>query len=104
MTPKPAIEPGRRYRFSGVVQIFEVEKPWVYVPVPKRYTTLTRDLADRGLVAVTASVGTSQWNTSLLPKGDGTHFLALPAKVRKSETIAVGDKVRVSFVIRDRRR
>ncbi|MDR1605324.1 MAG: DUF1905 domain-containing protein [Gracilibacteraceae bacterium] len=36
------------------------------------------------------------------PGGDGTHFIALPAKVRAREKLARGDEVKVSFVLRER--
>jgi len=32
--------------------------------------------------------------------GDGSQFLALPAKVRQKEHIAIGDMIEVSFVVR----
>ncbi|MDR3137164.1 MAG: DUF1905 domain-containing protein [Coriobacteriales bacterium] len=32
-----------------------------------------------------------------MPMGDGTHFIALPAKVRTREKIKLGDKILVAF-------
>lgn len=90
------------YKLSGIVEIFPLESPWVYVGVPKKITEETRHLADRGLVAIVATVGTSNWNTSLMPMGDGTQFVPLPAKVRKSEGIELGGRVELSFVLRQR--
>ncbi|MFC2606109.1 MAG: DUF1905 domain-containing protein [Candidatus Nanosynbacter sp.] len=52
------------------------------------------------MVAVEATVGSSSWQTSLLPMGDGSQFLALPAKVRQKEQITIGDVIEVSFVVR----
>jgi len=37
-----------------------------------------------------------------LPMGDGTHFIALPAKVRKKENLSLGDEVEISFETRIR--
>jgi hypothetical protein len=59
-------------------------------------------LADRGLIAIAATVGRTSWLTSLLPMGDGTHFIALPAKVRSKEKLLLGDMLDVSFQIRQR--
>jgi hypothetical protein len=87
---------------SGTVELFPQKGGWFYVRVPKKYTEMTKDVADRGLVAIAATVGATTWKTSLLPMGDGTQFIALPAKVRKQEHIQVGDSIQMSFVLRNR--
>lgn len=92
----------KRYSLSGTVRIFLVENPWVYVDVPRKYTDETKHLADRGLVAVTVTLGKTKWNTSLMPKGDGTQFIPLSVKVRKAEKIEVGDPTKLSFSLRKR--
>jgi hypothetical protein len=84
------------------VQIFPVVNPWVYVPVPLEYTEMLTDLMDRGIVPITVTLGENVWNTSLMPKGDGTHFIPLSAKIRKIENIEVGDSIRLTFVPRSR--
>ncbi len=91
-----------RFSVSGVVEIFQVEKPWVYVRVPKAHTRQTREFADRGLVPVTVTLGESSWDTSLMPMGDGTQFIPLSAKVRKAEGVAVGGRVRLHYILRKR--
>ncbi|WP_380164369.1 DUF1905 domain-containing protein [Jannaschia sp. R86511] len=58
--------------------------------------------ARRGFVPVAARVGGSAWDTSLMPMGDGTLFLALPAHVRRAEAVDEGDQVRA--VLRPRER
>lgn len=84
----------------GQVRIFPGPGGWHYVSVPKKYSTLFADSADRGLVPITVSLGETTWDTSLLPMGDGTHFIALKAAVRKKESIELGDRVSLSFVPR----
>lgn len=37
-----------------------------------------------------------------MPMGDGTQFIPLPAKVRKTENISVGDTIDVHFQLRER--
>ena len=86
--------------FNAKVALFEREKGWHYVTVPPELSKPLECLADRGLIAVTARVGTSSWPTSLLPMGNGTHFLALPAKVRSKERISLGSMIEVSFEAR----
>ena len=87
---------------SGVVKLFPLKAGWYYLTVPKEYTQITKDLAVRGLVAITATCGNSSWNTSLLPLGNGTQFIALPAKVRSAENITHGNKISLSFILRER--
>lgn len=89
--------------FISKVELFEREKGWYYVSVPMELSRPLEYLADRGLIAVTAKVGNSIWQTSLLPMGDGTHFMALPAKVRLKENISLGADIKVSFETRLRK-
>jgi len=88
--------------FIAKVRLFEREKGWYYVSVPIELSRPLEPLADRGLIAVTATAGKSSWPTSLLPMGDGTHFLALPAKVRAKERLSPGTAVEISFETRTR--
>jgi hypothetical protein len=91
------------HTFTAKVELFEREKGWFYVSVPAELSKPLEYLADRGLIAVTANVGKSSWETSLLPMGDGTHFIALPAKVRSNENLSLGANVEVSFKTRTRK-
>jgi len=89
-------------KFSGIVEIFDKENmPWWFVRVPKKISSPYEILADRGLIAITASVGKNSWATSLLPYGDNTHFIALPQKVRKANNIKLNDTISVAFEIRE---
>lgn len=90
------------FAVSGKVELFPQKGGWHFVRVPKEYSEATQLLADRGLVAITATLGDESWNTSLLPMGDGTHFIALPAKIRKSEKITLGQKIKLTFALRER--
>jgi len=91
-------------RFVENVKLFERDKGWYYVPVPTELSKPLEYLADRGLIAVTAKLGNSSWQTSLLPMGDGTHFIALPAKVRSKEKLSLGSEVTVSFETRSKKK
>ena len=92
-------------KFSGIVEIFDKDNmPWWFVRVPKKLSSPYEILADRGLIAVTASVGKTSWQTSLLPYGDNTHFIALPQKVRKANDIQLDDKISIEFEIRERKK
>lgn len=88
------------FEIEGQVELFPQKGGWVYVRVPIGITEKLLHRAKRGLIPVSASVGSTSWDTSLLPMGDGTHFIALNAKVRKKEDIEVGNNVSVSFQLR----
>ena len=92
----------KNFLVEDKVKIFQVENPWVYINVPKKYTEQTMHLADRGLVAITATLDKSSWNTSLMPMGDGTHFIPLPAKIREAEHVNLDDQIKLSFKLRKR--
>jgi len=89
--------------FIANVEFFERKMGWHYVSVPIGLSKPLSHLADRGLIAITATVGNSSWPTSLLPMGDGTHFIALPAKVRAKEKLSPGAAVEISFETRTRK-
>ena len=91
-----------KFKVKGKVELFPQAGGWHYVKIPKEYTKITKDLADRGLVAITATLGKTTWDTSLLPMGDGTQFIALSAKVRKAENISLGDDIELTFKLRGR--
>lgn len=92
-----------RFSVRGKVKVFPQEGSWVYVHVPERHTEMTRGHSIRGLVAIIATIGKASWKTSLMPMGDGTHFIALNAKVREAENIHVGDTISLSFRLRSPR-
>ncbi|MDR2611487.1 MAG: DUF1905 domain-containing protein [Deltaproteobacteria bacterium] len=89
--------------FRGVVGLFPQERGWHFVRVPPELGDPLQSHADRCLVAVSAALGRQTWDTSLLPMGDGTVFIALPAKVRNREGINAGDTMAVTFSLRERR-
>ena len=90
--------------FTAKIERCDTPGGWHYAPVPVSVSVPFEHLAIHfGFVAVTATVGTSSWDTSLLPAGDGTYFIALPKKVRLKEKLTFGDEVEVSFEPRERK-
>lgn len=92
--------------FAAPVELFDRPGGWYYAAVPASLCEPYYDLQDRGLIAVTATARANAasftWPTSLLPLGDGSHFLALPAKARKRLHVDAGDIVEITFSIRQR--
>jgi hypothetical protein len=90
------------YTVHGHVELFPQDGGWHFVRVPTRISDELVHRADRGLIAVRATVGDTTWDTSLLPIGDGSTFIALNARVRKRNALATGDSITVTFTLRDR--
>lgn len=87
--------------FTAKIERFEIQGGWHYVLVPIELSKPLEYLANNfGFIAVNAKVGSSSWETSLLPKGDGRHFIALPAKIRSKEKLSRGTEIEVSFETR----
>jgi len=92
-------------KFSGIVETCGQEGGghWWIVRVPKKISQAYKPLANNfGFIAITQKVGKSSWPSSLMPAGDGTHIVAVPAKVRKANNIKLGDKITIEFEIRER--
>ena len=84
--------------FLTKIERYDMPGGWHFVPVPEKLSMPLEYLAiNFGFIAITAKVGNTSWQTSLLPKGDGTHFIALPAKVRSKEKLSFGDEIEISF-------
>lgn len=84
--------------FKGTVQKFPGAGGWIYVAVPKKYTSkLKKQRKAWGMYPITAHVGNMSWKTKLMMKKGGDFFVALKSAVRRKEEILVGDKITVSF-------
>ena len=84
------------FHIVGEIRIFPQKGGWMYVSVPVSITEKLVHKAQRGLIPVRVTAGNTSWDTSLMPMGDGTHFIPLSAKVRKKEGIELGVNVTVS--------
>jgi hypothetical protein len=88
------------YSFRGVVEKFPGSGGWVYVAVPKKYTNeLKKQRRAWGMYPITAHIGKMSWKTKLMMKKGGDFFVALKSAVRDKEKIAVGDHIKLSFVL-----
>lgn len=90
--------------FTGIIERYEMQGGWYYIPVPTELSEPLQLLGGNrfGFIAVTAKVGNTSWSTSLVPKGDKTHFIALPAKLREKEKLSLGMEIEISFETRVR--
>lgn len=86
--------------FSGEVELFPGEGGWYFVRMDPQ---LTDGLpAERGLTAVTVTIGDHSWPTSLMPLKGGSTFLPLSAPVRRRLGLVLGDLVTGTFELRER--
>lgn len=91
----------RHFSTTGTVAQFPQAGGWVYLPIEQSYRDLGfgEQKPKWGLVPATITIGNTTWRKSLLPLGDGTLFIALNARVRKTENITVGNTVTASFTL-----
>jgi len=84
--------------FTAKIERFDMQGAWHFVNVPVEVSGPFKPLAIHfGFVSILAKVGGTEWETSLLPMGDGTYIIALPAKVRAKEGLSAGDEIEVAF-------
>lgn len=88
------------HKIVGKLQKFNRKNGWYYVAVPQKFSKKYFSKADRGLVAISATVGEIHWETSMLPMGDGTHFVPISQKIRNKYGYEIGDRVEVYFETR----
>ena len=94
--------PQTTYQVEGRVDVFDRPGGWYFIAVPQWISDELAPLADRGLIAIRAAIGTTSWDTSLLPMGDGTHFVALNKAVRDRNDLTDGSNVTIVFSTRRR--
>jgi hypothetical protein len=87
----------KTFKTEGKVKIFPQKGGWVYLPIHQTYADLKINKPKWGLVPATITIGSTTWKKSLLPFGDGTLFIALNEKVRRTENIKIGDSVIATF-------
>ena len=90
----------KEFSATNKVELFPQKGGWHYIKIPIEITKPLQFKADRGLIAIKARLGDYSWDTSLLPMGDGTHFIPLNAKLRKKENIDLGDSITIYFSLR----
>lgn len=100
---------GQAVTVSGPVWIWRAEPPakgsWHFLTISGEAAEAIRGAAGGrsggwGSVRVTATIGTTRWQTSLFPsKQMGGYMLPLKADVRKREGVNEGDVIEVSLLV-----
>ena len=78
---------------------------WFFTSVPEELSGDIREIPRPhrgfGAVRVHATIGGSQWRTSIFPSSDGTYVLPLKKAVRDAEGLAEGGVVRARIEVLD---
>ncbi|MEO7269215.1 MAG: DUF1905 domain-containing protein [Knoellia sp.] len=91
------------FEFAGEVWEWRGPAPYHFVSVPADLCDEVREAGELvsygwGMVPVRLRIGGTEWTTSLWPK-DGGYVVPLKDKVRRAETVELGDVVTVSMEI-----
>jgi hypothetical protein len=89
--------------FTGRVWEWRGPAPYHFVSVPEDLCDEVRDAAELvsygwGMVPVSLRLGRTTWTTSLWPR-DGGYVVPLKDKVRRAESVELGDMVTVAMAI-----
>jgi hypothetical protein len=92
---------GIRYEFECTLFRWAARRElWVFARVPLEVSEEIHDMPlPRGgfdSVKITASLGSSRWQTSIFPESDGTYVLAIKQAIRRREGVELGDTVRLA--------
>ena len=79
---------------------------WTFVTVPTDISEEIRDLSAGprrgfGSVRVRATIGTTDWATSIFPAKDGYYVMPVKRDVRKAEGLDAGDTTAVTLELAD---
>lgn len=87
------------HRFRATVWRYPGKGGWHFVTLPANVATVIRTLYGHqarayGSLAVSVTIGTTTWKTSLFPdKKSASYLLAIKEKVREEEQIGEGDRI-----------
>lgn len=75
---------------------------WHYVGLPKEIQEkiTANKKGTYGMIPIIATIGKTSWETSLLPMGNSTYFIALKKQIRKKEDVQFQDSITISFIVR----
>ena len=90
------------YKFSGELFLADAEAAWVFVALPSSDSDEILEVVPRragfGSVRVAATIGNTEWLTSLFPSKElGTYVLPIKRAVRDQEKVDAGDTVEVAL-------
>lgn len=92
------------YTFSAPLWEYGGEASWVFVTVPAADSDEITDVVPRrrgfGSVKVAATIGSTEWSTSLFPSKElGSYVLPIKRAVRDREALDIGEAATVSITV-----
>jgi len=90
------------FTVSGKVKRFPGKLGWHYVELDDELSCDLRPLIQKrwpALLPAEFAIKKTTWRSSIMPIKDGALFIALPAKIRKSESIQEGQDITIRFDI-----
>ena len=87
---------------SGEIQRFPGKGGWYYLALDEALSADFREMVKANwpsLLGAEFTLGETTWRSSIMPIKDGPLFIALPAKVRKAESLEEGQKITVTFTL-----
>ncbi|HEY7931216.1 MAG TPA: DUF1905 domain-containing protein [Acidimicrobiales bacterium] len=87
------------WEFRGTILFWRGPSPYYFVSIPEHESTQIADIAKSvtygwGVIPVEVTLGTTTWQTSLIPK-DGVYLVPLKVAVRTAEHLQVDDVIKV---------
>jgi hypothetical protein len=67
---------------------------WTYAPVPAE---IEKQIGERGLVKVKGTVNGIPIRSSLMPQGDGSHYIVVNKSIRDKAGVKAGDQVNLEL-------
>jgi hypothetical protein len=84
-----------QFSIKAKVQKCEGKGRWHFINLDKKVSDKVRDLNTKkmawGYVPIVATIGKTNWKTTLFPTKEKVYMLALNAEVRKKEEIETGE-------------
>ncbi|MDQ5901530.1 MAG: hypothetical protein QG580_245 [Patescibacteria group bacterium] len=91
----------KKFSFSGKVFVWPGGLGWYFVYLPKDLVEKIKknsSVHGAGFVKIKATVGKTDWQTSLFPfKRENTFLICIKKSVREKEDVFPGEEIKVSF-------
>ena len=94
------------YDWTGELIEWRGPSPYFFVPMDEDDNEDLHEVASEvtygwGVIPVRVRVGRSEWDTSLFPR-DGVYMVPMREKIRRAETLTVGDEIHVQMWVEQR--
>lgn len=85
--------------FTGTLER-DQDGTWWFIHVPKHVRDQLKHLEKRGTIHVSATIGCTTWQASLLPWADGSAQITIKKSVRDNEALTLGQELQIVIVPR----